>query len=651
MKSFWKNQRITKGGHIFTILVMTGILSSTSSDLLLLKSATATPINTLVAVKEVGKDNLKKDSLPPPVARAVLRDISRQQGILPSRLKIIEYNRKTWRNGCLELPRPDELCTQVLVPGWQVVVSDGNQKWIYHTNNNGRSLRWANTDPSWFDSSNNLPKSVRNAVLQAASRRSHKPVSRLKIIQAQRRTWRDGCLELGGPGISCIQVLVPGWRVVVSVDGEKLVYHTNESGSLIRFNEKESKVTAISDRVLPQGIKNAVLRDASEWSKLSISSLRIVKSDRHVWGNPCEVTFDRTCNKASYLPTPGWIVTVDSPNQQWIYHVSDDASVVALDQAPSLSEIAAKLIKQDAAKLSQTPVSASQLRIIKVQRLLDENTACQGTFNCTRPATFSWQATVSDGRKSWVYRVKDNGEATLLWTQAANFSSENITIPQFIADTILTRAAQKLGLPVSQLRIVQAQQKQWRDRCLGISEPLILCTPAVVPGWLVTVSDGQQHLVYRVGKPDIIKFDKRASKLASKNYLQTVPIPINELPPPLESGMVFREISSGGFTGRTYKTFLLDDGRLIRLRSGDANDSERSVRQISLKQLRQFQRLLQKAADEFRNLSYPAPAGAADYITHTLTSPDGSVQFNSISQDHLPKNLQLVFQAWNQLLQ
>ncbi len=651
MKNFWKNQRITKGGHIFTILVLTGILSSTSSDLLLLKSATATPINTLAAVKEVGKDNLKKDSLPPPVARAVLQDISRRQGILPSRLKIIEYTRKTWRNGCLELPRPDELCTQVLVPGWQVVVSDGNQKWIYHTNNNGRSLRWANPDSSWLDSSTNLPKSVRNAVLQAASRRLHQPVSRLKIIQAQRRTWKDGCLELGSPGTSCIQVLVPGWRVVVSVDGETLVYHTNDSGSFIRFNEKESKITAISDRMLPPAIKNAVLRDASEWSKLPISSLRIVKSDRHTWGNPCEVTFHRTCNQASYIPTPGWIVTVDSPNQQWIYHVNDDASVVALDRAPSLSEIAAKVIKQDAAKLSQTPVSASQLRIIKVQRLLDENTACQGTSNCTVPVTFSWQATVSDGRKSWIYRVKDNGEATLLWTQAEILSPANTTLPQFIADAVLARAAQKLGLPVSQLRIVEAQQKQWRDRCLGISEPLILCTPAVVPGWQVTVSGGQQHLVYRVGKPDIIKFDKRASKIASKNDLQAVPIPTNELPPPLESGMVFREISSGGFTGRTYETVLLDDGRLIRLRSGDANDSERSVRQISLKQLRQFQRLLEKGADEFRNLSYPAPAGAADYITYTLTSPYGSVQFNSISQNHLPKNLQLVFQAWNQLLQ
>ncbi|WP_336622354.1 hypothetical protein [Chlorogloeopsis sp. ULAP01] len=209
-----------------------------------------------------------------------------------------------------------------------------------------------------------------------------------------------------------------------------------------------------------------------------------------------------------------------------------------------------------------------------------------------------------------------------------------------------------MGLTVSQLRIVEVERREWRDRCLGISEPLILCAPSIVPGWRVTVSDGQQRLVYRVGEPDTIKFDRRASKITRNGSWQPVSIPTSELPPPLESGMVFRQISSGGFAGRTYETLLLDDGSLIRVRIGDANDSERSVSRISLQQLRHFQRLLEEnGADSFQNLSYPAPTGAADYITYTLTSPDGTVQFNDISQNRLPNNLQVVLKAWNQLIQ
>ncbi|MEO3705847.1 hypothetical protein [Trichormus azollae] len=45
--------------------------------------------------------------------------------------------------------------------------------------------------------------------------------------------------------------------------------------------------------------------------------------------------------------------------------------------------------------------------------------------------------------------------------------------------------------------------------------------------------------------------------------------------------MVFREISNGGITEATYKTVLVNDGLLMRVRIGDANDSERSLRRVS----------------------------------------------------------------------
>jgi hypothetical protein len=117
----------------------------------------------------------------------------------------------------------------------------------------------------------------------------------------------------------------------------------------------------------------------------------------------------------------------------------------------------------------------------------------------------------------------------------------------------------------------------------------------------------------------------------------------------LDSGVIFRQISSGGFAGRTYETVLLDDGRLIRVQIGDTNDSGRSVRRIPLEQVQRFQRLLEQQGDEFNNLSYPAPRGAADYITHTLTSRDGTVKYNDISQNSLPEDLRVIVNAWNRI--
>jgi hypothetical protein len=378
MKNFLKKYFTTNQGKNVTAFVLTGILSVSSGLTLITNSTTASANPLPETTNEVIRDNLRANRLPRSVVNAVLQDLSQKKGISRNKLQIIDYRQQTWRNGCLELPQPDELCTQALVPGWLVVVSDGKQNWIYHTNNNGRSLRLAGGNTPTNNVPSNLPEAVKNAVLRAASVRLQQPISQLTIIQAQQQTWRDGCLELAAANEVCTAVLVPGWRVVVGKANKNLVYHTNETGSIVRLNEKASSIT--------------------------------------------------------------------------------------------------------------------------------------------------------------------------------------------------------------------------------------------------------------------------------KNTIEPVQISANELPPPLDRGVVFRQISSGGLTGRTYQTVLLNDGTLIRVRIGDANDSERRVRRISVQQVQQFQRFLQRSRfGEFKNLSYPAPSGAADYITYTLTSLEGTVQYNDISQDKLPKNLRSVVKIWNQI--
>ncbi|MBE9007753.1 hypothetical protein IQ259_22485 [Fortiea sp. LEGE XX443] len=371
MKTMLKDYHTTNQARILTALVLTGILSI-GSGLTLLKSATANPANLSPAItNEVYPDKTKPNRLPPSVANAILKDLASKAGISTRELQVIDYSQKTWRNGCLELPQPNEFCTQALVPGWRVVVSNGRQKWIYHTNNNGRSLRLASAN---IPSQKQLPQKVRNAVLQQAQEISGLSARSLSIIDFKATNWSDGC-DRSTPPYPCDPIVVSGWQV-----------------------------------------------------------------------------------------------TVGAANQRWVFLSDNDGSRI-------------KLAK-----------------------------------------------------------------------------NENLA-----------------------------------------------------------------------------------------NTAKAVPIPTRELPPPLDQGVIFRQISSGGFAGRTYETVLLNDGSLIRVRIGDANDSERSVRRVSLWRLRQFQQSLNRTRGEFKNLSYPAPNGAADYITYTLTSRNGTVRYNDISQNNLPQNLQVVVQAWSKI--
>ncbi len=54
------------------------------------------------------------------------------------------------------------------------------------------------------------------------------------IMQITNTTWSDGCLGLGGPAESCLQALVPGFKVEMLAKGKTYFYRTDKSGATIR---------------------------------------------------------------------------------------------------------------------------------------------------------------------------------------------------------------------------------------------------------------------------------------------------------------------------------------------------------------------------------------------------------------------------------
>ncbi|MBD2465694.1 S-layer homology domain-containing protein [Oscillatoria sp. FACHB-1407] len=70
------------------------------------------------------------------VQTAVFQAIAQQSQVQVSELRVLEARQVTWANGCLGLPGNGS-CTQAEVPGWVVVVSRGQQLWVYRTNLNG----------------------------------------------------------------------------------------------------------------------------------------------------------------------------------------------------------------------------------------------------------------------------------------------------------------------------------------------------------------------------------------------------------------------------------------------------------------------------------------------------------------------------------
>ncbi len=76
------------------------------------------------------------------VSQAALQDFSQRTGIEISNPDIdilIDY--QEWSNSCLELKEAGEECFDIITPGWRVVVDKAEERFVYHTNNNGSIVK------------------------------------------------------------------------------------------------------------------------------------------------------------------------------------------------------------------------------------------------------------------------------------------------------------------------------------------------------------------------------------------------------------------------------------------------------------------------------------------------------------------------------
>ena len=78
---------------------------------------------------------------PNSVIEAARQDLSQKTKISVNRLQIQAAQRQTWPDGCLGLAKPGELCTQALVAGWRIVLTDNQKTWVYRTDSSGTNLR------------------------------------------------------------------------------------------------------------------------------------------------------------------------------------------------------------------------------------------------------------------------------------------------------------------------------------------------------------------------------------------------------------------------------------------------------------------------------------------------------------------------------
>jgi hypothetical protein len=78
------------------------------------------------------------------------------------------------------------------------------------------------------------PQAVINAQTWLATQ-LNVAASEVTVVEMGQTDWPDSCLGLGRAEESCAQAITPGWRVLLSVNGQNYEVRTDDTGSAIRL--------------------------------------------------------------------------------------------------------------------------------------------------------------------------------------------------------------------------------------------------------------------------------------------------------------------------------------------------------------------------------------------------------------------------------
>jgi hypothetical protein len=164
------------------------------------------------------------------IAGAASAFLAQYLGIAGNEIEVVSIEPTEFTDSCLGLGQPHESCLQAITPGWLVILTAEGQTYEAHTDQTGQEVRVA-TDPVDDD----------GAADTAAAAAQEFMVSELgvglgdvQVISAEMAEFSDSCLGLGQPDESCLQVMTPGWLIIVDVQGQVYEVHTDETGQQVR---------------------------------------------------------------------------------------------------------------------------------------------------------------------------------------------------------------------------------------------------------------------------------------------------------------------------------------------------------------------------------------------------------------------------------
>lgn len=153
---------------------------------------------------------------------------------------VLDIQRMEWPSAAMGCPEPGQSYAQVVTQGYAISFSAADTRYEVHVSESGRMVVCGDGGQPQGGEAPDRSDLVRAAVTQDLASRLNVAPDEVRVVEFQAVEWRDSSLGCPGPGRMYLQVITPGYRVVVEGPEAAYEYHTDRSGDRVVLCQQPS---------------------------------------------------------------------------------------------------------------------------------------------------------------------------------------------------------------------------------------------------------------------------------------------------------------------------------------------------------------------------------------------------------------------------
>ncbi len=264
------------------------------------------------------------------------KDLSSRLGVPEHSIVVEMAEAVEWNDSSLGCPQPGMSYLTVITPGYSILLWAEDQIYEYHTDM--EEILFCGTPSREEPADGSMEAKLRSDLAQRLGIEE----DGITVVSVTHVEWPDSGLGCPQPGMSYLQVITPGLKVVLEALGQEYVYHSgpdtfvlceepSSSGPVARERPTESA------RLEPEVERLVALamEDLGEWLGFPLDEISLTSVEAVQWRDS-----SLGCPEPgmAYLTviTPGYLILLEVDGETYEYHTDTNRVVYCEDPQPPL---------------------------------------------------------------------------------------------------------------------------------------------------------------------------------------------------------------------------------------------------------------------------------------------------------------------------